>query len=366
MKINYNVSAMIANAALKRSDNMLSGSLEKLSTGYKINHAKDNASGLAMAKRMNAQIRSLDVANQNASDGVSVVEIAEGALAEIHEMIQRMSELATKAGTGTMTDDDRVAINNEIEQLKQEITRVSETTIYNGEVLLNGNFDLKGYTNNSDVKVITYSDDVRSGLYDITINNATLDADGKIDPTSFSVSFGPEFPTGCSAKVDGDSIFIEGSNGFTMELQITSSVSGSTVSLDMTGIGAMGVQIGTNEGQTLDIRIPTINLRAMGLDKIDCTTQEKAQDFLEKIKTTLQYVSDARSKLGAYENRLGHTIGTLDISEENMTAAYSRIMDTDMAKEMTEYSKNQVLVQAGTSMLTQANERPSQVLQLLQ
>ncbi|MCQ2519863.1 MAG: flagellin FliC3 [Lachnospiraceae bacterium] len=366
MKINYNVSAMVAHSALTKSDSMLSNSLEKLSTGYKINHAKDNASGLAMAKRMNAQIRSLEIANQNSKDGMSATEIAEGALSEITEMVQRMSELATKAATGTLTDEDRVAIDSEIKQLKEEIERVADTTMYNGEVLLNGNFDLKGYTSDENVKVVTYSDEVRSGLYEITGLTAALDADGNIDPSSVSMTLDPDkFGTGAKYTVERDSIYIEGSNGLKMELQIKGNVS-KDVTLDITGIGAMGVQIGTNEGQTLDIRIPTVSLRAMGIDRVDCSTEENAREFMDKIKGALKYISDARSSLGAYVNRLEHTVGTLDISEENMTAAYSRIMDTDMAEEMSEYSKNQVLVQAGTSMLAQANERPSQVLQLLQ
>lgn len=365
MKINYNISAMIANASLNKSDNMLTSSLEKLSTGYKINHAKDNASGLAMAKRMNAQIRSLEVANQNSNDGISAVGIAEGALQEVHDMVQRMSELATKAATATMTDADREAINNEIKQLKDEITRVSDTTMYNGEVLLNGNFDLKGYTSSPNLKVVTYSDEVRSGDYNIADISAVLDADGNIDEGSFSMTLGGDFPPGADYKVKGDSVFITGENGFEIELQVKGAVTGSP-DLDITGIGAMGVQIGTDEGQVLDIRIPSINLRSMGLDKVDVLTQDNALEFMENVKGALQYVSNARSTLGAYQNRLEHTISTLDISEENMTAAYSRIMDTDMAEEMSEYSKNQVLVQAGTSMLAQANERPAQVLQLLQ
>ena len=366
MKINYNVSAMIANNALNRSDNMLSTSLEKLSTGYKINHAKENASGLAMAKRMNAQIRSLDTATQNSNDGISAIGIAEGALQEVHDMIQRMSELATKAATGTMTDEDRIAIDNEINQLKDEIVRVSDSTMYNGEVLLNGNFDLRGYTDNENVKVITYGDYVKSGDYEITALTATFDSKGNIDKDSLSVTLGAGFPSDVEVTSSGDSVFIKNDNGFEMELQIKQPVSGESVALDITGLGAMGVQIGTNEGQVLDVRIPTLNLRSLGIDKVDCKTQENAEEFMERVKGALQYVSNARSTLGAYENRLDHTVKTLDLSAENMTAAYSRIMDTDMAKEMSEYSKNQVLVQAGTSMLAQANERPAQVLQLLQ
>ena len=129
----------------------------------------------------------------------------------------------------------------------------------------------------------------------------------------------------------------------------------------------MGMQVGANEGQELAVRIPAFTLRAMGIDSTyDCSTQERALEFLDQAKGALTYVNEARSRLGAYQNRLEHTVNTLDLSQENMTAAYSRIMDVDMAEEMTEYSKNQVLVQAGTSMLAQANERPAQVLQLLQ
>lgn len=363
MRINYNISAMIANNSLKRNDDALSNSIERLSSGLKINHAKDNASGLAMAKRMNAQIRSLDQANLNANDGVSVIEIAEGALAEIQDMVQRMSELSIKACNGTMTDDDRKSINEEISQLKSEIVRVSESTMYNGSVLLNGNFDLKGYSDNLDVKVTTYGDDVRAGSYVIDDLNITKNADGEYVLGSYS--FGDGFPVGTEAYMKDDALYITGNNGFEVELQIKDAVSG-PVNLDITGLGALNVQIGTAEGQELGVRIAAINLRSLGIENYDCSTQENSQEFLSAITDSLKYVSEARSRLGAYQNRFEHTISTLDISEENMTGAYSRIMDVDMAEEMTLYSTNQVLMQAGTNMLAQANDRPSSVLQLLQ
>ncbi len=366
MRINYNISAMIANNNLRNSDNALSSSIERLSSGLKINHAKDNASGLAMAKRMNAQIKSIDVANQNSNDGISVIEIAEGALSEIQEMLQRMNELAVKAANGTMSDADRGMINEEIKQLKSEINRVADSTMYNGEVLLNGNFDVKGYTTAPDLKVVTYSDDVRSGEYSITALNVNLDANGNIDPTTFSMTLGAGFE-GCEPPVcKGDSIFVYGPNGFEMEFQVRKSMGETGIGVDITGLGSMGLQIGTNEGQELDVRISTINLRTLGLEKIDCTTKENADEFLAQMPESLKYLNQARSRLGAFQNRLEHAVSTLDISEVNMTAAYSRLMDVDMAEEMTEYSKNQVLVQAGTSMVAQANERPSSVLQLLQ
>ena len=407
MRIDYNISAMIANSHLKANDKSLSNSLERLSSGLKINHAKDNASGLAMAKRMNAQIRSLETANQNSSDGVSVIEIAEGALTEVEDMIQRMNELAVKASTGTIVDEDRKMIDDEIKQLKAEIERIADTTMYNGEVLLNGNFDVKGYTSNLDIRVSTYSDDVRSGDYSIKKLEAVLDEKGnikkpweeqvlvnnldsngnRIDPTKedsyyetvlhdadiFKMELGDGFDPACTYEVKRDSIIVTGPNDFRMEFQVKNdmnidSVTGTDeeIKIDIAGLGHMKLQVGTNEGQELDVRIAKIDLRSLGLDKIDCLTQENSLEFLDQMTETLHYVNEARSRLGAYQNRLEHTISTLDISEENMTGAYSRIMDVDMAEQMTDYTRDQVLVQASTSMLAQANERPSSVLQLLQ
>ena len=365
MRINYNVSAMIANGNLQNNDKALSNSIERLSSGLKINHAKDNASGIAMAKRMNAQIRSLEIANQNSNDGVSVIEIAEGALAEIEDMIQRMNELAVKACNGTLCDDDRKLIDGEITQLKEEVERISNTTMYNGSVLLNGNYDVKGYTDNENLKVTTYSDEVRSGKYEVTIS-ATLNADGEIDQDTFNCVFGDGFHPDCEYEIKDDTVTVTGPKGFEMEFRVKGNMTNQPVNLDITGLGAMNVQIGTGEGQELGVRIATINLRTLGLEKVDCTTREKSEEFLDQMNNSLLYINQARARLGAYQNRLEHTISTLDISEENMTAAYSRIMDADMADEMTEYSKNQVLVQASTSMVAQANERPSSVLQLLQ
>lgn len=372
MKINYNVSAMVAHTNLNQNDNALSSSIERLSSGLKINHAKDNASGLAMAKRMNAQLRSLEVANQNANDGISVIEIAEGALTEIEEMIQRMNELAVKACNGTMTDNDREAINAEVSQLKNEIERISETTMYNGSVLLNGDYDVKGYTDNPDLKVTTYSDSVVTGNYKINSLSIAYDADGNIDPAATNIALGDNFPTGAHVEgLEEDRFFVKAPGGFEIEYRFNSSASApltinAPINIDITGLGSMGIHVGTNEGQELDVRISTISLRTLGLENKDVCTLDNASEFLDQIKKSLDYINTARSNLGAYQNRLEHTVATLDVTDVNMTAAYSRIMDVDMAEEMTEYTKNNVLVQASTSMLAQANERPSSVLQLLQ
>lgn len=365
MKINFNASAVIANNSLTRHDNRLKDSLARLSSGLKLVNAKDNPSGLAMSKRMNAQIEGINQATQNAGDGISVIEIADGTLAEIHDMLQRINELCVKASTGAITDDDREMINDEVRQLKEEITRISSETEFNGQKILDGSFDLKGYTDNEGVKVNYYDDRMLSGSYSATVN-ATFAADGTID--TVTVTGGAGFPADAAiTKVDGNVVTVKGSDNFELKLSITNQnfIAGA-VEINLAGFGSMDMQIGANEGQQLGIRIPKISLENIGISAIDLGTADKAGDALGKMNDAVVFISSVRSRLGAYQNRLEHTISSLDITNENMTAAYSRIMDADMAEEMTEYTTLQVLTQAGTSMLAQANERPSQVLQLLQ
>lgn len=375
MKINFNASAAIANNALTRNDNKLAASLGKLSSGYKITHAKDNPSGLAMAKRMNAQIAGVSVATDNAGDGISVIEIADGTMSEIHDMLQRLNELSVKASTGTLTEQDREIINNEAQQLKEEIDRISGEAEFNGQKILDGSFDLKGYTNNVDVKVAYYGDEVKAGQYQVADLKIGTDKDGDLDSAKSSVTItGPGGQTVAGAKisgVDGNIATITGDNGFELKLEIRSGIQKNDVTkknfkMELAGFGAMDTQIGANEGQQLGIRIPRISCLNMGIESLDLTTAEGATKAIDQVDAAIKYVSEARSRIGAYQNRLEHTVSSLDITSENMTAAYSRIMDTDMAEEMTEYTTLQVLSQASTSMLAQANERPSQVLQLLQ
>ncbi len=365
MRINFNASAVIANNALNRNDNRLQESLARLSSGLKVVHAKDNPSGLAMSKRMNAQIEGINMATQNAGDGVSVIEIADGALSEVHSMLQRMNELSIKASTEIITEDDRKLIDTEIQQLKKEVTRISTETQFNGQPILDGSFDLRGYTSEKDVKVAYYGDAVHSGQYVINSLDVTYSANGDIDTCTFVG--GTNFPADATvSKTDGNIVTITGSNNFELKIEVSNQTSLTNIELNLEGFGAMDMQIGANEGQQLNIRIPKISLENMGISALEVSTEEGYKEATEKIKNAILYVSSARSNLGAYQNRLEHTISSLDITNENMTAAYSRIMDVDMAEEMTEYTTVQVLSQASTSMLAQANERPSQVLQLLQ
>jgi flagellin len=448
MRINYNVSALVANNALHTTDNRLTQSLERLSSGLKIASAKDNPSGLAMARRMNSQIRSLDVADDSDADGISIVETADAVMSEIHDMLQRMNELAIKASTGTMTTVDRETVDEEVQQLKDEIQRVADTTEFNGQKLLDGTFDLKGYAafggvnaegniefsnELSRMSVLTYSDNVPPSTLEnpvrvpslsevMTLGDVTAapDPDAEAaDKMNFSFDYDVKSNTITSYNekamlIDTEGVFykitevvdniatftsIDG-EGKSISMQFerlpsdikdgvetvhftnngTSGISADgkeyteagNPMLELTGNGAMAVQIGANEGQYLDIRIPRLSLANIGIQNVTVSdTEEKgngqnALAAIEQIKRGIAYVSQARSRLGAYQNRLEHTNKSLDVTVENMTAAYSRIMDVDMAEEMTNYSTQTVLQQAGTSMLAQANERPSEVLQLLQ
>ena len=376
MKINYNVSAVVANAALTVNEKKFNVSTERLSTGYKVNHAKENPSGIAIAKRMNAQLKGLSQSKDNASTAVSVVSTAEGALTEIQSMIQRMNELSVQAATGTKTDSDRESLQAEIKELKEEIERMKNDTEFNGKKLLNGDCDLKGYADAKGIKVSYYSDETPVANYKFSlVNPIPLDQDGNVDLKDGSVTLlqdGSEnaFPKDAKITYDGDKVTVTAANEFEITFKVdknvtTTSQDGS-ISLDITGIGAMRVQIGANEGQVLAIRIPEVSLDTLGLSDIDISTQEGAQRAIELSKQANAYISSVRSRIGAYENRLEHTQSSLGVTEENVTSAFSRIMDTDMAEEMTEYANQQVLNQAGISVLTQANQRPAEVLQLLQ
>ncbi|MBE5886943.1 MAG: flagellin FliC3 [Lachnospiraceae bacterium] len=366
LRVSQNISAITAQNALHRTDNKLSQSLERLSSGLKINHAKDNPAGVAIAKRMNSQIKGLSMAGDNASDAISIVETAEGAMNEIHAMLQRMSELAIDAANGTKSDADRELLDAEVKQLKEEITRIAKDTEFNGRPLLDGGFDLRGYSSDTNVAVKYYSDEVE--MKDYTISSVTLgqDADGNPLVTDLQLlkTGDNAFPQDAQWEADGDMVTIKAANDFEVKLKITGSAT--NVNLDMTGIGAMRMQIGTEEGQVLEMRIPTMSLELMGIEDTTIGTQADAKEAISKIAEAITYVSSARSRLGAYQNRLESTNESLDVTHENMTGAYSRIMDVDMASEMTEFTNQQVLSQAGTSMLAQANERPQQVLQLLQ
>ncbi len=386
MKVNYNVSAMIANNSLQKNDKLLSESLERLSSGLKIANAKDNPSGLAMSRRMNSQIEGLGVANASSNDAISIVQVADGTLSEIHEVLQRMNQLAVQASNGTLTDTDRQTIQAEVTLLKEEIERMADTTQFNGQSILDGSFDLKGYVTDQDgktnpnIKVSSYSDNMDQGSYLITglnvsyinlIGTTGVDKKGIFCEEEVLKDIkiykdGEEYMTNnMLVSIQEDVLTLSDSTGKKLSIQIDEPYTGD-LNVELTTKGAMTMQVGANEGQTLDIRINKISLTTLGLYNLDLANEVGAREGIDSIKNAISEISAIRSRLGAYQNRLEHTVSGLDITVENMTAAYSRIMDVDMAEEMTVYSTQQVLSQAGTSMMAQANERPSQVLQLLQ
>lgn len=372
MKVNFNISAIIANNQLANSDNNLAKAIERLSSGYRINKSKDDTVGMAITNKMEQQLNALEKATQNATNGMAVIQTAEGALNEITEMLQRLNELAVKGATASVTDDDRTAIEEESKALLEEIDRIASDTEYNSQKLLDGTMDLKGFADVEDVKLNYYSDETPSGKYQIT--GVAYLPDGSIDPANVQVAMENPVNSGNFVPVvlptdgisaNGTTLTIKNINGFEIKADYSNNFAGTAV-LDLKGFGAMVVQIGANESQDLLVRIPKISTKNLGIEDMDFTNAGGCKDALDAIPEALSFISTVRSRLGSYENRLEHTVSSLDTSIENLSNSYATIWDTDMAAEMTEYTKFQVLQQAGTSILAQANQRPQAALQLLQ
>jgi len=271
MRINNNIQALNTYNRLTINNEALSKSLEKLSSGMRINRAGDDAAGLAISEKMRGQIRGLNQAQRNAQDGISLIQTAEGALNEVHSILQRMRELAVQAANDTNTQDDRNALQLEVDQLIKEIDRIANNTEFNTLKIVSGSFE------------------------------------------SASLIF----------------------------------------------------HVGANSSQTIELTISAVNASAVGVSGVNISSQTGADAAISTIDNGIKYVSELRAKLGAYQNRLEHTINNLGTSAENLTAAESRIRDVDMAKEMMVFTKNNILMQAATAMLAQANQLPQAVLQLL-
>lgn len=464
MRINTNVSAIVANNNLAKAQNKLEASLQRLSSGYKINEASDDTTGMAVSMKMKLQLRGLDRSTNNAADGVSVIQTAEGALTEVQSMVQRMKELSVQAANDVNSEEERAAIQEEINALNDEINRITKDSDFNTKPLLDGNLsrriyaDVRGVTQlecSSNMIADTYSIDVitdatqaaatltTSGVpatipadmagkvkingYEIDIKGGdtaedvnyklvkacsiidceAVDNGGNLDiatnefGSNISLDISCTNPALAAALGIGDGITSEGTDaeveftqdadgnrvGFSDTAVITTlgnkvtvkdlnsknfsfiipqDMAGESISQEITDIGMMRVHIGANEGQQLEIDLPEVNTKTLGLEGLNVMTHDNASRAITKVDEAMMRVSNVRAKLGAYENRLEHTESNLDISNENLTAAISRILDTDMAEEMTEFTSQNVLAQAGTSMLSQANQRPESVLQLLQ
>ena len=458
MVVQHNMQAANANRMLNVTTSAQSKSTEKLSSGYKINRAADDAAGLTISEKMRKQIKGLDRASTNAEDGVSAVQTAEGALTEVHSMLQRMNELATQSANGTNSNTDRKAIQDEIDQLTTEIDRVSETTKFNETYLLKGDGSEKAHNVNAHdagLDGVTLTD--KGDKVDVTLN--TLNAGDKVSIAGKNYTIGSSVADAqalvTGQQTDGGSITVNGEKytwnktggaggtgswekggtattitiaggdvvsdgtktltamkddttadgiddndstvitaGKAYQLQTAEIVKASSIGADTAATTAtntaynnatttftlnkgtvsykdglsFNLHVGADADMTnkITVNIDSMNSAGLGIKGIKADTEQDATYAIDAIADAISTVSSQRSSLGAVQNRLEHTINNLDNVVENTTSAESRIRDTDMAEEMVNYSKNNILAQAGQSMLAQANQSNQGVLSLLQ
>ena len=356
MRINNNIMALNAHRQLAVNQSNSAKSMERLSSGMRINRAGDDAAGLAISEKMRGQIRGLKQAARNAQDGISLIQTAEGALNETHAILQRMRELATQAATDTNTDKDRLEIQKEIDQLATEITRIAETTQFNTQELLDGSLNVKfhiGANANQNVGLSIGAMDAKSLLVGdtLTVNGNNLeDSEGTVLYTWYDA--GAEIHA--EIKDTGDNV-IHGA--------VTATVAGYyAVTAPDKADPENPVQGTATLWRAADEVYEDKSTVSVGINVTDQTSADAA---ITTINNAIETVSAERSKLGAYQNRLEHTIANLGTSAENLQAAESRIRDLDMAEEIMAFTKNNILQQAATAMLAQANMAPQSVLQLL-
>ena len=410
MRIQHNIMAMNAYRNYANNTSALSKNLEKLSSGYKINRAGDDAAGLAISEKMRAQITGLDKAQDNAKDGISLVQTAEGALTEVHDMLNRMVELADQSANGTYdVETDRANLQKEVEQLKSEINRIADSANFNGIKLLDGSMSA-----NATTKLTSTATNSKAGVDLNIVADSVYDATGKRTELDFSLSV---TTTANSAGVSVDengtvliTVMGKDADGISAEeiqaMLAKAKAANSKVSEDImnavrdatvTGKGIVAPKSATNatkwtdvatvtstttanKGESLVLQIGDTSDRfnqlrvgikdchvdALGLTDMKIGDQDSAAKALDKIKSAINYVSDVRGTLGATQNRLDHTINNLSVMTENIQDAESTIRDTDVADEMMAYTKNNILIQSAQAMLAQANQVPQGVLQLLQ
>jgi flagellin len=396
MKINHNIPALRTLNQLNKANDKSSKTMLRLSSGLRINSAADDAAGLAISQKMDTQVRGLKQANRNAMDGISMIQTAEGAYNEVHSMLQRMRELTVQAANGTYDDKDKATILNEVNQLQEELLAVQERTEFNKKTLLDGsqnkimlqvgaNKDQSMELSGTDMNL----DDVLTSIYGVgtetsTIdldslpNGATIDVGGKIIVVDSSVT-----PTPPSVTVPPNTLVtikIPANASTTCDLEVNdTSTSPATITTTTINQGEKLVfrtgnvaikfdhngatpSLAPGTGATAILPKPNVNNKNL----LDLNSNESANKALDRIDQAIETASKVRAKLGAYQNRLEHTVNNLGVSEENITASLSRIQDADMALEMANFTQQNILSQAATSMLAQANQRPQQILQLLQ
>lgn len=474
MQINRNMSAVVANNQLLGIEERLSASIERLSSGLKINRASDNPAGMAISNKMKAQIDALDKAEANAADAISVVQIADGALNEVSSILQRIRELSVQAANGLNSFNDRQSMQDEVSELVKEVDRISADTEYNTKKLLDGSSNVRVYGENGSRYQV--SDSVDARVYSLNVEavgtqaTVALDytaptADGtvmingvaaqitagmnedeyleavrqaaheagcgvELDTTGaqpkmlvlsdfygfeeeISVTMTEElgvatgfaagatylaeemiykvdttgtdavvtvptdleasgFTTTTTVECTGNRVVVTDNDGFSIDFLLdaeyvpTADAQNGNFEIDVTDIGSLTIQIGANEHQTMDVRIDEISTHTLYLDSVDIAVKDGATRALNTLDDAIAKVSAARSRIGAFQNRLEYAEKSLSASVENITTAYSGLLDTDMAEEMTEYTQQNILNQAAISVLSQANELPQQILSMLQ
>ena len=390
MRINHNIAALNTYRQLTGNVGSTGKSLEKLSSGLRINKAGDDAAGLAISEKMRAQIRGLDQATRNASDAISLIQTAEGALTETHSILQRMRELAVQSATDTNTTTDRGEIQKEINNLLEEVDRISNETQFNGQKLLNGEYNGKVFHIGAN----------QGQKMDAEIANMGADAlgEGKITGTKSTDTItvadteitinakdaGAAY-RGATVKFATDAAgYNKDTNTITVKVTRTGDafafagpqVDGKDVLDTIAGVSfgteaaadAFAAAIGSGTAVLKDggTGVNALSVTRDGVTTGGVLTRDDANKAIEVIDAAIQSVSSERAKLGGVQNRLEHTINNLGATSENLAASESRIRDVDMAKEMMEFTKNNILSQASQAMLAQANMQPQSVLQLLQ
>lgn len=380
MIINHNIAALNTYRQLTVNNAAGSKSLEKLSSGFRINRAGDDAAGLAISEKMRGQIRGLDQASRNAQDGISLIQTAEGALAETHSMLQRMRELAVQANNGTNTNDDLAEIQKEMDELVSEIDRIAGKTEFNTKTLLDGSLGVQaadGTTSIADLASAGISVSVSGVASGETLTfglaGNILSVTGTNSGIAQSITLDDATAVAAGTTLNFNAI------GLTMTFTAEADLSGTGIDIDEGNIATTGTevnfQIGANQDTKLAVSIGSMKAEALGTDTATGVADISAVNVtdagagfdnnIKVIDKAISQVSAQRSQLGAWQNRLEHTINNLGTSSENLTAAESRIRDVDMAKEMMEFTKNNILQQAAQAMLAQANQQPQGVLQLL-
>lgn len=389
MIINHNMNALNAHRNMGINNSAAGKSMEKLSSGLRINRAGDDAAGLAISEKMRGQIRGLTQASRNASDGISMIQTAEGALNETTNILQRMRELAVQASNDTNTASDRNEIQKEIDALTEEVDRIANNTEFNTQKLLNGNKSGVGGD------VVNEEIVAEKGKFNIDLATALVEHDElTIDGTTYKVkntdlANPATFKASLEAAFDGYTFTVNANNKtISMEQKVgedkekvSITVNGKNVKAEVekAGVtareeeiseGKANIQVGANSNQSMNIEIGDMRAKALNITdgaghSLSVLSAEDANKAITAFDAALNDVSSQRANLGAVQNRLEYTISNLDNTAENLTSAESTLRDVDMAKEMMEYSKNNILNQAAQAMISQANQQPQNVLQLL-